>query len=223
MSSWTKSQVEDWLAKTDFNLYQGINLPYGLKVPGPDRGPTVDAAFVGLPIPGKSIWVVGSHYGAVPNILADLGAKQVVGYEARPKYFAIANTIAEIRGTTGVIHYVCTNAEKEMPAPHSFDYVTLFNVNHHFSFPVHSLAEIGNRAREAYLIEWATLDTYDERHDVKTLKGMRKFPIMLADKYHCWYSTESGIEEALYSCKFKSFEHKPSPKAPTRRITVCRR
>ena len=193
-------------------------------MPGPRRDSTVDAAFEGLDIEGKSVWVVGSHYGAVPNILADRGARRVVGWDARPAYCQIAQTVAEIRGTDSVIAYACTNVEHAMPVG-QFDVVTLFNVTHHLYYPAHTLVQVASRAREALLIEWATLETYNARHGSQQVdpEFMAMWPIFLADRYGCWYCSQSALDAVLGRCDFRSVQHKPSPLGTHRRITVCQR
>lgn len=222
--SWSKPKVERWLAQTDFNLYQGIDLPYGLEVPGPRRDDTVDVAFEGLPISDTSVLVVGSHYGCVPNILADRGARIVLGMEARPVYFEIAKTIVEIRGVTGIVKYVCGNAEHDPLPGGQFDYVTLFNVNHHFENPIHTLKLVASKATNAFLMEWATFDTYNERHDAHVdTDVMECFPLILGDRYGCWYMSQLAIEAALRSVGFKRFDYATSPKASSRRIVQCLR
>jgi len=224
MSSWPKSKIEAWLHRTEFNLYQGIDLPFGLEVPGPRRDGTVDAAFTGLPIEGKNILVVGGHYGCVPNILVDRGARRVYSMEARPKYAEIARTICEIRGTDDRITVVTGNSEfDDLPALR-FDYATLFNVNHHFENPVASLKKVAKRARVAFLMEWATLETYNDRHEEQVdVEAMEQWPICLADKYHCWYMTEKAIVMALEKEGFRLFDFHAPVKASTRRIVQCRR
>jgi 2-polyprenyl-3-methyl-5-hydroxy-6-metoxy-1,4-benzoquinol methylase len=221
--SWSLRVIQKWLRETDFNLYQGIDLPYGLEVPGPRRDNTVNAAFGDLPIEGRSVWVIGSHYGCVPNILADRGAAGVLGWEARPEYAKIASDIAQIRETDDRISYQVANVEL-VPLPAAqFDYVTLFNVTHHLYYPAHTLAEIARRARTAFLIEWATLETYNARHDRKAPPGLVNWPVFLADKYGCWYGTDTALDAVLGRCGFKSVTHKPSPLGTHRRITACLR
>ena len=225
MSSWTKQRIQHWLDNTDFNLYQGIPLPHGLSVPGPDRAPTVDVAFDGLPIKGATVYVIGSHYGAVPCILAERGASRVDGIEARPHYREIATTIIAIKGLLGKVHYTGGNCETKVP-PRKYDFITMFNVNHHFKYPAHSIATNAARATKAFLLEWATFLTYNERHpEDKQVdpEEMERYPIFLGDKFGKWYASQAAIEQTLREVGFKRFIYSASPKANTRRIVQCLR
>jgi hypothetical protein len=224
MSSWNKQRIQRWLRETEFNLYQGIDLPHGLRVPGPDRSPTVDAAFEGLDVRGKHIYVLGSHYGAVPCILAERGAQMVVGREARPKYQEIAQTIIQIKDLTGKVRYIGGNGEVS-PPPGKFDMVTMFNVNHHFKYPAHSIALTAKAATEAFLLEWATFETYNERHPQAQVdpEFMEMWPMFVGDKFGKWYASKLAIEQVLREVGYTRFAYKESPKASTRRIVQCRR
>jgi hypothetical protein len=224
MSSWTKQRIRHWLRDTEFNEYQGIDLPHGLRVPGPDRSPTIGVAFHGLDIRDKQIYVIGSHYGAVPCLLAERGAQFVLGIEARPKYQEIAQAVIEIKGLTGKVRYIGGSCEGSYP-PGAFDYITMFNVNHHFHYPAHTIAMNARQATIAFLLEWATFETYNERHADHQVDAeyMEQWPIFLGDKYGKWYASEKAIEQTLRKVGFTRFIYLPSPKARTRRIVQCLR
>ena len=218
--AWTKAAIEAFVKSAGWNLYQGFTLPYGIKIPGENRTPTVDAAFAGVAIEGRDVLVIGSHYGAVANILKERGARRVVGYEARPRYAELARTIADILGND--IKLITANIEHRRPR-RTFDIVTCFNVLHHIHYPIWTLAQIAKLTSDVLAIEWATLDTYNERHEAPP-PGMEGWPVFLGDKFGCWYFTQAGLDHILRKlCGFRQVEHKDSPKASSRRLTICRR
>src|SRR5690606_34758076 len=57
-----KSEVERFLARTDLEAYQRMELPHGLSTGGRDRSRSVEAVFA-HPVAGRSVLDVGCKYG----------------------------------------------------------------------------------------------------------------------------------------------------------------
>lgn len=224
---WTKEKIERFIGGVKWNGYQEIKLPHGLVIPGVDRSDTFEAIYPDG-CTGKKILDVGCHYGAIMHMALEAGAARVVGLEARPQYAELNRKITEIIGDGAVC--ITGNIERHTFKERFHD-VLLLNVIHHIHEPVATLRKAASLARQRLVIEWATLEDYqgrfgeDGRFSQKRPipDGLEDHHVLVFDPFKCWWWTEKTLEAVLREFCFRVFDHKPSPKAPTRRLTICRR
>lgn len=149
----SRSEVEEFLAATRFSGYQAMPLPYGLSVPGIDRGGRA-ASVLDLDLAGRSVLDVGTNYGAIPCAAMARGAAKAVGLEPSAEHFAVARRIAELNGNRWEVR----QQRAEELAGETFDVVTLLNVLHHVTDPVEVMRRVVDVCRETLVVEFCLPD-----------------------------------------------------------------
>ena len=150
MTRVTEDVVREFISETQFNGYQSIPLPFGLKTPGPNRTPSLDQIF-GAGVKGKSVLDIGTNYGLFSQEAVRRGATKVVGIEMNETYFEIAKKISELyQGTYSVLH----GDFEKMVLDETFDIVLVLNVIHHVHDPITFIERALTNCRELMVVEF---------------------------------------------------------------------
>jgi SAM-dependent methyltransferase len=226
MTAWDEQRIREFLGKSTLRKYQRIDLGHGLSTPGKDRTPSADAIFRQAP-EGKNLLDVGCDYGYFCHEAVRRGAASATGLEMNPENFAIAQTIAEIKGgPVSIVHGSLEDTSLEGP----FEWVLLLNVIHHAKDPFNMMQRLAQLATERVVVEFPTPA---ETRFLKT-SGLSRFrprryndlPFIGIgpDPYHeAYYFTPRAFELA-FSCHlplFRRIRFEPSPSFPERVIAFC--
>jgi 2-polyprenyl-3-methyl-5-hydroxy-6-metoxy-1,4-benzoquinol methylase len=237
----SKGEVEAFLKDTRFSGYQSVPLPHGLRVPGKDKGRSVDFYLAGR-VGGKSLLDVGTYYGLYPAEAMRMGATHAAGVELDPERFAIARRIAELHGST--YRVLCSRIE-EFDAADRYDVVLFLNVLHHVLNPIEAVEQVARLCRETLIVEFclpwddAYLKFLKEpggrpagklrakwRSRLLRLAG-KGLPLMAVGdrEYHrTFYFSPEAFRNlfVIHHKLFESIEFHPSPENADRRVAVCR-
>ena len=145
-----KTEVENFLAETEFSDYQSVSLPYGLKTPGRERSKIVDF-ILSSHVTGKSVLDVGTYYGLFPNEAMKRGALKAIGVEYDQERFEIANRIAQLNGNQ---YSILNGRIEDINLFETFDIVLFLNVLHHVTDPVGVITKLASLCRGTMIVEF---------------------------------------------------------------------
>jgi SAM-dependent methyltransferase len=133
--------------------YQQIDLPYGVRVKGKDRRPSLDLV---LPpsLAGKSVLDVGAAEGYFSFAAEARGAARVVAVDVREERVRTARRLTAITGSQ--VEILQRDIVRD-PITEAFDYVLVLNVVHHLRDPLPVLWQLAAITRECLVIEFPTL------------------------------------------------------------------
>lgn len=196
----SKEEVERFLARTDLESYQKIELPYGLSTPGRDRSKSASQVFR-YPVEGKSVLDVGCKMGFFCHQALARGASRVKGVEIDRQNADIARTVAGLWDRE--IEVECIDF-LDLPDGDPFDVVLFLNVLHHVADPVVSLQKLAMLANELLVVEFSTVLDH-QTHLPRALRWLigkfaREQPlIFLGDRrYHrVWYFSPAAFRNLV--------------------------
>jgi SAM-dependent methyltransferase len=168
-------EVEAFLRTTSFSGYQAVPLPHGHRVPGDERAASVELVY-GENIAGRTVLDVGTYYGRFLCEAKARGAARVVGIEADPERFSIADQISELHGRT---YEVLEGRIEDVDLQERFDLVLVLNVLHHVADPVAVMRRAASLSRDLVVVEFPMADHHGYISDL--LKRGRPTP-RLRDK-----------------------------------------
>lgn len=220
-----KSEVERFLARTDLEAYQRMELPHGLSTGGRDRSRSVEAVFA-HPVAGRSVLDVGCKYGFFCHEALLRGASRVKGIDIEAKNVEITAEIARLWGRPIEAEQVDLLDLDDGP----FDVVLFLNVLHHVVDPVAIFRKIGELTRERAVVEFAT--PFDHQTGLGRV-AKRLLRPLLDDKplvyvgdrrYHrVWYFSGPALRNLLveHLGVFRRVELRRSPQWRGRMLAHC--
>lgn len=218
--------VKKFLNETEFNGYQSIELPYGLKTPGMDRSKSADFVFK-YPIKNKSVLDVGCKYGYFCNEALRRGAKRVTGIEISNENVKIARKIVELWNRNIEIQlkdFLDFNSSEK------YDIVLFLNVLHHIVSPTLALKEISEIAKELAIVEFSTIfDRHTgfskiQKFFLNFLFKKTPFAFVGSRRYHrIWYFSKASFINLVVNQLelFRKVEFIKSPRKKGRLIAFC--
>ena len=146
----TPGEVDEFLARTAFEGYHSVPLPFGRRVPGRDASRTADAV-LGDRVRGKTLLDVGTFYGFYPSEAIRRGARFAAGIEPRAERCAVARQIAALNGNRWEIGEAWA---EEYEPKQRFDFVLSLRVLHWVRDPVAFLRRLASWCDEAVIVEF---------------------------------------------------------------------
>jgi SAM-dependent methyltransferase len=239
----TKEEIERFVKETKFRGYQGLTLPYDIKIPGKDLSYVIKDIFPES-LSGKSVLDIGCDYGFFLYEALYRGAARVIGVEADLERFNIAKEIARIKSENVEILF---GDIMKIPLEEKFDIVLFLNVLHHISEPIAIMKKLASLCRGTIIVEFCTptnikylsqLDSAEpgiqslwSKLSGRILSMMLKFPcskiplMAVGNKeyHHTFYFTEAAFRNlfCIHHKLFKKIEFKPSLRKKHRVLAFC--
>jgi 2-polyprenyl-3-methyl-5-hydroxy-6-metoxy-1,4-benzoquinol methylase len=236
----TDADIQRFLRTTSFTGYQSVPLPLGHRVPGTDRGDSIDRVL--REVAGRSVLDVGTYYGALLVEAARRGAKNVVGLEPDDERFSVARQIAELHGGRYEVRNIALSG---LDSNEEYDVVVCLNVLHHLDDPIAGVRQLAASARERVVLEFCTVD--DPRYLVRLRRpdgalrmidrarawllsrGLRtlarRLPLMAVGNHHshrCYFNPSAFSNLFVeHHGLFRRVEFEASPKSRHDVIAVC--
>jgi SAM-dependent methyltransferase len=148
-----ESDVDAFLARTEFSGYQGVPLPFGRTIPGTDRTPIAEIAFR-HGVEGRSVLDVGTYYGFLPYEAHRRGAVRAGGVEPDDERFAVASAVAGFNGGYEIVQ----SSLEDLDAAERFETVLFLNVLHHVTDPVAAFRKLASLCSELLVVEFCLAD-----------------------------------------------------------------
>lgn len=146
-------EARGFLDKYQFDGYQSLDLPHGLKIPGRDWSERAESVFR-HPVRGKTVLDVGCRYGYFCHQGILRGARRVVGIEGNKEYAAIAKAIVDLWGRN--ITILCQDLY-DIESSVQYDIVLFLNMLHHIINPVGAMKRLAQVTNELLIVEFSTL------------------------------------------------------------------
>jgi len=218
--------VKEFLRRSEFDGYMAVDLPYGLKVPGPDLSETANAIFK-YPIIGKSVLDVGCRYGCFCHHAILRGAVKAIGIEIVKERADIAREISRLWGRN--ITILCQDLN-EVADSARYDVTLFLNLLHHLISPVEAVGKLARITNEMIIVEFATLFSPQTKMNLISRILYRVFSSNLplayigSRKYHrTWYFSKSAFVNLFVKQMnlFRSVEFRVSPRKKGRMLAYC--
>lgn len=218
--------VREFLNKYQFDGYQSIDLPYGLKISGMDRSKSANAVFK-YPVKGKAVLDVGCGYGYFCHEAILRGASKAVGIETSKERASIAKEISSLwtRNIT-----ILSQDFYDIDDSIHYDIVLFLNMLHHVVYPVEAMKKLAKITDEMMIVEFATL--LDRQININLiLRGLyniifSNLPLVYIGyrKYHrVWYFSKHAFNNLFVEQMnlFRRVEFGNSPRKRGRLIAYC--
>ena len=150
----SKREVTRFLETTQFTGYQGVPLPFGLRVPGRDVSRRAGRILADR-VKGKSVLDIGTYYGVFAVEAISRGATRVVGLEADRERYGIARKIAELYEDS---YDVVFGRVEEIDLKEKFDVVLFLNVLHHVTDPIQAMSSVVSHCKGIVIVEFCLPD-----------------------------------------------------------------
>ena len=219
-------EVREFLHKYEFDDYQSVDLPHGLRMPGRDWSDRADVIFTHA-VKGKTVLDVGCKYGYFCHEAILRGARRVVGIEINSEYATVAKDIVDLWGRD--ITILCQDLYDIEKAIH-YDIVLFLNVLHHIIDPVQAMKRLAGITSEILIVEFCTL--IDRQTNMNLLlrtlykTSFSKLPLIYIGprKYHrTWYFSRNAFESLFVKQMdlFKKVEFSSSQRKKGRLVAYC--